>query len=294
MKEIVILSGKGGTGKTTVAASFASLAGNSVIADCDVDAADLHLILRPSIRISNQFFCGHLAEIRGKDCIHCGACLTHCRFEAVIMKGDAAGEAEFSISESACEGCGACVKLCPVKAIDFNERYCGEWYVSGTRFGPMVHAVLAPGAENSGKLVGMVRTKARELAMGSEGKMLITDGPPGIGCPVISSVTGAEEVLLVAEPTPPGIHDLQRAISLARHFDTKIFICVNRFDINIELTENIEKIAAETGSKFAGKIPYDMDVVCANDKGIPVVEHGKSDAGNAIAEIWKYMQANKQ
>ncbi|HCE43975.1 MAG TPA: (4Fe-4S)-binding protein [Lentisphaeria bacterium] len=292
MKELVIISGKGGTGKTTVAASFAALAENAVIADCDVDASDLHLILHPVIRISNQFFCGHSAEIRKSDCIRCGACLAYCRFDAVKMEHDAYGGNEFSIETSSCEGCGACARFCTVKAIDLNERYCGEWFVSDTRFGPMVHAVLGPGAENSGKLVNLVRVNARKTA-GEKGKsLIITDGPPGIGCPVISSVTGADAVLVVAEPTLSGIHDLGRITELARHFRIRTFVCVNKSDINMEMTGRIEKTTIESGAVFAGGIPYDSEVNRAHDEGVSVIEHGKGGSIVRIREIWNYVSRN--
>ncbi len=287
MKELVIISGKGGTGKTTITASFAALSENAVIADADVDASDLHLILHPSVRIDNQFFCGHEAEIRQVDCVGCGACLANCRFEAVKMLGDNAGEAEFSIDASSCEGCGACVRLCPVKAIDFHERYCGEWYVSDTRFGPMVHAVLGAGAENSGKLVNIVRTNAKKVATETGRSLIITDGPPGIGCPVISSVTGADAVLAVAEPTLSGIHDLSRVIELAHHFRIKMFVCVNKFDINPGLTEKIERLSEESGAFIAGRISYDREVTNAQNEGLSVIEHNKGVSVGEIKSIWE-------
>ena len=287
MKELVIISGKGGTGKTTITASFAALSENAVIADADVDASDLHLILHPSIRIDNQFFCGHEAEIRKDDCIRCGACLAHCRFEAVKMTGDAAGEAGFSIDASSCEGCRACVRLCPVKAIDFHDRYCGEWYVSGTRFGPMVHAVLAPGAENSGKLVNIVRVNAKKVATEAGRDLIITDGPPGIGCPVISSVTGADAVLAVAEPTLSGMHDLARVTELARHFRIKMFVCVNKFDINPELAGKIEKMSEDSGAFVVGRIPYDREVTNAKNEGLSVIEYNKGASVDEIKSIWE-------
>ncbi|HBC89802.1 MAG TPA: (4Fe-4S)-binding protein [Lentisphaeria bacterium] len=292
MKEIVVISGKGGTGKTTIAASFAALAENAVMADCDVDASDLHLILRPVIKTGNRFFCGHEAEIRKNDCISCGACLANCRFEAVKMNGDVAGEAEFSIDASACDGCGACVYLCPVKAIDFHSRYCGEWFVSDTRFGPMVHAVLAPGAENSGKLVNLVRMNAKKTAEETGGNIIITDGPPGIGCPVISSVTGADAVLAVAEPTLSGLHDLRRIMELARHFGIRTLVCVNRSDMNTGISEEIEKLSAESGAVFAGRIPYDDEINRAHDGGISIIEHGKGESVGRIREVWNETRRN--
>jgi MinD superfamily P-loop ATPase len=294
MKELVIISGKGGTGKTTVAASFAALAENAVVADCDVDASDLHLILQPAIRISTQFFCGHTAEIRRADCIRCGTCIAYCRFDSVNIDYDAYGGKEFSIEKSSCEGCGACVRFCPVKAIDFNERYCGEWFVSDTRFGPMVHAVLGPGAENSGKLVNLVRVNARKTAEEKGKSLIITDGPPGIGCPVISSVTGADAVLIVAEPTLSGMHDLRRIMGLAKHFRVRTLICVNKSDINTNITGRIHEISIESGALFLGGIPYDGEVNRAHDKGISIIEYGKGESVGAIKEIWNKTYRNIQ
>ena len=209
MKELVVISGKGGTGKTSVVASFAALTKDAVLADCDVDAADLHLVLTPEVKRREEFWSGHEAVIRQADCIRCGACLAHCRFEAVKMDGQAAGEATFTIDPVACEGCGVCVRFCPVKAIDFPERRCGEWYISDTRCGPMVHARLGIAAENSGQLVSLVRREARRIA-GEQGKSLIlVDGPPGIGCPVIASVT------VIRIQTNYGIGTSLRRISMA-------------------------------------------------------------------------------
>jgi len=224
-------------------------------------------------RVSHQFFCGHSAEIRKSDCIRCGECAARCRFDAVNIEHDSYGGNLFSIDASSCEGCGACVRFCPVKAIDFNERYCGEWFVSDTRFGPMVHAVLGPGAENSGKLVNLVRVNAKKIAEERGKNIIITDGPPGIGCPVISSVTGADAVIIVAEPTLSGIHDLKRIMELAKHFRIKAFVCVNKADINMGMTGQIEKISLESGAVFSGGIPYDSELNIAHDKGVSIIEH---------------------
>ena len=186
MKELVIISGKGGTGKTSLAAAFAVLAERPVIADCDVDAADLHLVLSPSASERHEFRSGHTAVVRQEDCSGCAACLAHCRFNAVRMNGKGAGEARSSVDPVSCEGCGVCVHICPEQAIDFPERICGEWTVSETRCGPMVHARLGVAAENSGRLVSMVRREARRVAEDRNRQLVIVDGPPGIGCPVIN------------------------------------------------------------------------------------------------------------
>ena len=234
MKELVVISGKGGTGKTSITASFAVLADRPVIADCDVDASDLHLVLSPQIKECHEFRSGHEAVIRQDDCIGCGECLSHCRFKAVQVSGKPGQRAQFFIDPVSCEGCGVCVRFCPEHAIDFPERLCGEWMISETRCGPMVHARLGTAAENSGKLVSTVRREAKRIAKENNSPLIITDGPPGIGCPVIASVTGASLVLAVTEPTVSGEHDLKRVLSLARHFSIPALVCVNKWDINPE------------------------------------------------------------
>jgi len=272
MKELVIVSGKGGTGKTSVTASFAVLANRPVIADCDVDAADLHLVLGPRLRRRHEFWSGYEAVIRQEDCIRCGLCLEYCRFGAVQSSGGTAGDALWSVDSVSCEGCGVCVRFCPVGAIDFPERLCGEWMVSDTRCGPMVHARLGVAAENSGKLVSTVRREARRIAEEGNHPIVIVDGPPGIGCPVIASVTGASSVLVVTEPTVSGEHDLERVITLTRHFEIPTSVCVNKWDINAGMTERIEDKARRSGARIAGRIRYDRAVTLAQMRMQAVVE----------------------
>jgi MinD superfamily P-loop ATPase len=317
VRELTVISGKGGTGKTSIAASLAVLAERPVIADCDVDAADLHLVLSPQVKERHEFRSGHEAVIRGKDCIGCGLCLTHCRFDAVKMDDlsfrgvcdeesrlsptgarflttfgmtDTAcqkvpSETTFSIDPISCEGCGVCVRFCPVQAIDFPERLCGEWMVSETRCGPMVHARLGVAAENSGKLVSTVRREARRIAEQEHHSLVIIDGPPGIGCPVIASVTGASLVLVVTEPTVSGEHDLERVLSLARHFSIPSAVCVNKWDINPGMTERIENRARESGARVAGRVRYDRAVTSAQLQELAVVETA-SPAAADIRHIW--------
>ncbi len=293
MKELVVISGKGGTGKTSVLASFAALAGNAVIADCDVDAADLHLVLTPDIKRREEFRSGHEAVIRQKDCIRCGACLAHCRFDAVKMNGKAAGEATFSIDPFSCEGCGVCVHFCTVKAIDFPERTCGEWFVSETRFGPMVHARLDIAAENSGKLVSTVRREARRIAEERKSDWILVDGPPGIGCPVIASVTGASLVLVVTEPTLSGKHDMKRVLSLSRHFNIPALVCVNKWDINPALADEIEQQAKLAGAGIAGRVRYDRAVTSAQIGAQTVAEYG-GPAAEDIRALWNIVKEQMQ
>ena len=287
MKELVVISGKGGTGKTSLAASFAVLAQQAVVADCDVDAADLHLVLSPEVSESRDFYSGHEAVIRQHDCIGCGACLAHCRFQAVKTDGRSAGEAKFVIDPVACEGCGVCVRFCPVHAIDFPERLCGQLYISQSRTGPMVHARLGAAAENSGKLVSMVRREARRVADEHDRSMVIVDGPPGIGCPVIASVTGATLVLAVTEPSVAGRHDLDRVLSLTRHFDIPAAVCVNKYDINPEAAEAVERDADNAGATVVGRIPYDPAVTAAQMNVRTIVEHNRGPAADAVAALWE-------
>jgi len=288
MKEIVIISGKGGTGKTSLTAAFAALADRPVIADCDVDAADLHLVLSPEVRERHEFRSGHTAIIRSKDCVGCGVCMDYCRFGAIVIKKSASGESEFLADPFSCEGCGVCVHFCPAEAIDFPERLCGEWMVSETRNGPMVHAQLGVAAENSGKLVSTVRREARRIAETENHNMILVDGPPGIGCPVIASVTGSSLVLAVTEPTVSGEHDLERVLSLARHFAIPALVCVNKWDINAGMTERIEKKAREMGAGVAGRICYDRAVTTAQMKQVAVVEMDAPCAAD-IRQIWLHI-----
>jgi MinD superfamily P-loop ATPase len=288
MHELVIISGKGGTGKTSVTASFAVLAERPVIADCDVDAADLHLVLAPRVSESHEFVSGHEAVIRREDCTGCGECLARCRFGAVTMNETGGGGIAFSIDPVACEGCGVCVRFCPANAIDFPARRCGEWMVSDTRCGPMVHARLGIAAENSGKLVSTVRREARAIAEKGNHPIIIVDGPPGIGCPVIASVTGATLVLAVTEPTVSGEHDLERVLSLAQHFGIRAAVCVNKWDVNPEMAERIEDTARRSGAQTTGRIRYDPEVTRAQMEMRAVVET-EAPCAEDIRRVWNQL-----
>jgi MinD superfamily P-loop ATPase len=285
VKELVVISGKGGTGKTSLAASFAVLARNAVVADCDVDASDLHLVLSPRVRARHEFRSGHEAIIRPSDCTGCGDCLEHCRFGAIVTDGSGPDGPAFAVDPVACEGCGVCVRFCPVQAIDFPERLCGEWMVSDTRCGPMVHARLGAAGENSGKLVSTVRREARRLAEEEHHPLVIVDGPPGIGCPVIASVTGADLVLAVTEPTVSGAHDLERVLGLARHFGIPTAVCVNKWDLNATTTERIERWAREAGARVTGRIRYDRAFTRAQIEVRAVVETDAPAAAD-VRQVW--------
>lgn len=284
-REIVVLSGKGGTGKTSVAASLAVLARDAVVVDCDVDAADLHLVLAPVVRERHEFRAGRQAVIRFDDCSGCGLCLARCRFGAVRPPAAAQPALSYAVDPAACEGCGVCVRTCPEGAIDFPERVCGEWMVSDTRCGPLVHARLAAAAENSGKLVSTVRGEARRIAVASGRPLVIADGPPGIGCPVIASVSGASQLLVVTEPTVSGEHDLARVLSLARHFGVPTAVCVNKWDLNPEMAERIESGARVAGAAIAGRIRYDCEVTRAQIAARAVVETD-APAADDIRRLW--------
>jgi MinD superfamily P-loop ATPase len=285
MHELVVISGKGGTGKTSLTASLAVLDGRSVVADCDVDAADLHLLLSPQIRERREFISGNEAVIREEDCNGCGECMALCRFDAVKRKEGRAGNPVFAVDPAACEGCGVCVRFCPQQAIDFPVRLCGEWMVSDTRVGKMVHARLNTAMENSGKLVSTVRREARRIAEEEDLALILVDGPPGIGCPVIASLTGASQVLVVTEPTVSGEHDLERVMALAGHFKIPATVCVNKWDLNPAITELIEQKARQAGAQVAGRIRYDPSVTEAQIQEKAVVEIPSSCAGD-IRQVW--------
>jgi len=289
IKEIVVISGKGGTGKTSITAAFAALADNAVLADCDVDAADLHLILQPQVQETHDFSGGKLASIRPDACVGCGRCAEVCRFEAVALTGggnDVVAKT-YAVDPVACEGCGVCVHFCPVKAIDFAEALNGQWFVSETRFGPMVHAKLGIAEENSGKLVSLIRKETKRLAAEGGRDLIIVDGSPGIGCPVIASISGADLVLVVTEPTMSGEHDLQRVVDLAEHFNIPAMVCVNKWDINPEITERIEATARERGLKIAGRIAYDASVTKAQVVGKSIPEYGEAVLKDQVAALWE-------
>ena len=280
MKQLTILSGKGGTGKTTITASFAVLAKNVVIADCDVDAPDLHMLLHPEIIKTQEFKGSKLAVINKTKCVECGLCREKCRFDAITEN--------LTVDPVSCEGCGVCTIICPVDAITLTERISGHAYISKTKYGFMAHAMLSPGESNSGKLVTLVRQNARILAEKENSDLIVIDGPPGIGCPVIASVTGIDAGLVVTEPTVSGIHDLERALQLLKHFSVQPFVCVNMYDINVDNTEKIESFCKEKGIEIVGKIPFDPIVTEAMVDGKTMIEYSSRNAvAKEIEAIWR-------
>lgn len=289
MKELVVISGKGGTGKTSIVASFAALAEGAVLADCDVDAADLHLLLQPDIKQSHDFSGGKLASVITEKCIGCGRCEEVCNFDAAIFNGPANDVVEitYTIDSIACEGCGVCVHFCPVDAIEFKDAINGKWFVSDTRFGPMLHAKLGIAEENSGKLVSLIRKEAKRIAAEQSKDLIIVDGSPGIGCPVIASIAGADLVLAVAEPTIAAQHDLDRVAELTEHFKIPTVVCINKYDINVKIAKAIEKESLERNLKVVGKIAYDIAVTKAQIAAKSIVEYSNNGLKEQIVSLWE-------
>lgn len=289
MKELVVISGKGGTGKTSIVAAFASLAKNAVLADCDVDAADLHLVLEPSIKETYDFSGGKRASIITDRCIGCDKCKRVCRFNAVNFNGPSNKRVSktYTIDPISCEGCKVCVTVCPTKAIEFKECVNGQYFISDTRFGTMVHAKLGIAEENSGKLVSLIRKEAKKIAEEQNKDMIIVDGSPGIGCPVIASITGADIVLIVTEPTLSGKHDLKRVAELAAGFNIPVLVAINKYDINCEIADQIEIEADQRNMKIVGRIRYDKAFTKAQVMKCSVVEYTSSAVSEDIKSMWR-------
>lgn len=281
MKQLIVLSGKGGTGKTTVVGAFASLAKNKVLADCDVDAADLFIILEPQNIEKTEFYSGRKPKTNLDKCTACGVCTDLCRYHA-IENGD--------VDLVECEGCGLCALACPEKAISMEDAFCGEWFIAETRYGPLAHARLGIGEENSGKLVAQVRKVAQSIAEERNLDLVLIDGPPGIGCPVISSLAGVDLVLIVTEPTVAGIHDLERLVALAQHFNIFPSICINKYDINEDKTHAIEAYCRDNSLPILGKIPFDVAVVKAMVEKKTAMEYPCPTIHHAIEDMWGMVQ----
>ncbi len=288
MKELVVISGKGGTGKTSIIAAFASLAKNAVLVDCDVDAADLHIILQPEVEHQKEFSGGKEATIRQDDCTGCGKCFELCRWDA-IEKSQSPDEKRtiYTIDHIGCESCGVCVWFCPEKAIDFDDAINGEWFISNTRFGKFVHARLGIAEENSGKLVSVVKTAAHKLAADNSLDLILIDGSPGIGCPVIASISGSDYVLIVTEPTLSALHDMERVVQLTSHFNIPTGVCINKWDLNPDMTKDIERISETLGVKILGKTSYNNVFTKAQIMRQTVIEYSNDGIVDEIKSLWK-------
>jgi MinD superfamily P-loop ATPase len=284
VRQLVVLSGKGGTGKTTVAAALAHLASRElpiVLADADVDAANLELVLAPTKREEREFRSGKVAVIDPGTCTACGRCAEVCRFGAVH-----AGNA-YQVDALACEGCASCFYQCPAKAVRMQEQRAGRWFRSDTRFGPLFHAHLFAGQENSGKLVTMVKQQARLWALDLDAALLLVDGPPGIGCPVISASAGADMALLVVEPTVSGAHDLERVLATTDHFGVPAMVVINKADLNLGRSEEIVAFCAMREARVVGQIPYDTVTTEAMVNGQPVTAVDTGPVTRALRDVWE-------
>ena len=284
MKEIVIISGKGGTGKTSITASFAYLGGKDiVVADCDVDAADMHLLMKPDYSKSEDFYSGEIAKIDQEKCIKCGKCADVCRFDAIPVINN-----QYVVKPLNCEGCGYCARVCPVNAINMLPQKAGQWFISNTKAdNVLVHAKLGIGDDNSGKLVAKVKKEAKQIAENTNKNITVVDGSPGIGCPVISSISGADFVVLVTEPSISGLHDLKRVYKLVKKFKIKAGCIINKANINTEVSEKIKKFLKEKNIVYISSLPYDETFTKAMTNGQTIVEYGESDLKKLIVESWE-------
>lgn len=283
MKEIVVISGKGGTGKTSITASFAVLAGTGVVvADCDVDAADMHLLMQPRVDVTEDFYSGQIANINQSQCTRCGKCMNICRFDAISLRNK-----QYIIDPLSCEGCGYCARICPTKAIVNRERLAGQWYISNIKTGSlMVHAKLGIGADNSGKLVAKVKDEAKEIALEERREMVLIDGPPGVGCPVLSSLSGSNYVVLVTEPTVSGLHDLKRVYDLVKKFRIKAGCIINKADVNPAKTAEIKQFLTRENIAHISDLPYDENFTKAMTQGKTIVEFDNGQLKNTLTDSW--------
>jgi MinD superfamily P-loop ATPase len=284
MKQIAIISGKGGTGKTVLTASFAFLAENKVMVDCDVDAADLHLLLHPVIKESHEFSGGVTARIDPEICVQCGKCIEVCRFDAISD--------DFVVDPISCEGCKLCSYMCHFEAINMEDNRSGDWFVSDTKYGTLVHAKLGIAEENSGKLVTKVRQVAKEIAEKENQDYIIIDGPPGIGCPVIASLTDVNTAIIVTEPTVSGVHDMQRVLEIASYFKVDTKVVINKYDLNVDKSEEIKLICKEQDIEVAGMVPFSREVSESIVNAQPIVEYTNSDVSKEIISIWQKVCCN--
>lgn len=287
MKEIVVISGKGGTGKTSITASFAYLGGKDiVVADCDVDAADMHLLMKPDFAKSEDFYSGEIAIINQDICTACGKCADVCRFDAIPVINN-----QYIVQPLDCEGCGYCARICPVEAIKMEVQNVGRWYISNTRVGNiLVHAKLGIGAENSGKLVAKVKNEAKQIAKENNKDFIIVDGSPGIGCPVVSSLSGANFVVLVTEPTVSGLHDLKRVYELVKKFNIKAGCIINKSDLNTQVSAEIEEFLKKENIIHFSNLPYDEAFTNAMTNGQTIVEYGQNNLTAILTDSWNMIK----
>jgi len=290
VKELVVISGKGGTGKTSVVAALATLAEHKILADCDVDASNLHLVLEPRVLREEVFSGSKGARIDPDRCTGCGKCYDLCRFESIRRRPTDGGGAAYEVDPLACEGCGVCVRFCPEEAISFEPLNNGRWYVSETRHGPMVHARLDAGGENSGKLVTLIRQRARQLGMERGLSLLLVDGSPGVGCPVIASLSGSDMALLVSEPTVAGRHDFLRVAELAAHFGVSAVLCVNKWDLNPEISASLEEEARARGIEPIGRIRYSPVFTQAQRRGVSILECEDAGVSEDVTALWEQLR----
>lgn len=282
MKQIVIISGKGGTGKTVLTASLASLAKNKVMVDCDVDAADLHLLLHPVVKERHEFRSGQTASIDKARCVECGKCIEMCRFDAIGK--------DFTVDPIACEGCGFCSRVCEYEAIAMEENISGEWFISDTQYGPFVHARLGIAEDNSGKLVSRIRQAAKEIAEKEKKSYIVIDGPPGIGCPVIASIADTDLAVVVTEPTVSGIHDMLRIIDTTGHFQIPVKVVINKYDLNPENAQKISDICESRNIEIVGRIPFSAEVPRSLVQAVPFVEYAKDEVAGEIISVWNKIE----
>lgn len=281
MHEIVIISGKGGAGKTTFTGAFAQLADNAILCDLDVDAPDLHLLLDPQVKQKIEFWSGNEAIIDEESCQGCNICADMCRFDAIEQVDGVCRVKPFY-----CEGCKVCVQFCPADAIAFPQKHCGDWYVSETRFAPMVHAQLYPGEENSGRLVTELKKRAKSMAEVQGLELVLSDGAPGIGCPVIASLAGTDMAVVITEPTPSGLHDLERVAELCDRFRTKVAVIINKWDVNPEMAETIETLCRDKDYAVICRVPHTRSVVDAMVEGKVITEHDPNELGPLFRQAW--------
>jgi len=288
--EIAIISGKGGTGKSSLSAAFATLDGEVVLADCDVDAANLYLLFNPSHDEEDIYVSGHKAVIDYNKCTNCQSCLKHCRFDAISVNNDVV-----HISEIKCDGCFLCSRICPEHAIKMVQNNKSRMYTGSFRNGKMVYGRLSPGEENSGKLVNMVREKAKKISQESKLETIILDGPPGIGCPVISTITGVDKVVIVTEPSISGLNDMKRSFEISRKFKLSVYVIINKYDLNLEMTRKIEKWCKANGITIAGKLPFDTVIVESMVRAKSVIEYDPNlKISLEIKKIWKKIIKQKR